>query len=211
MPISGVDSQARSAMTAKVRGVGWLIEMEFLAADLVTPAPIYMATWPLTDTIDGKQYRGVGNLVQVSALNESENPTAERLTISASVVDASMKALALGGVERYRNRRVRLYLQMYDETYRPKGAKVLRWAGYMDRVKIPRARGSDSDRAGSPSRGRIEMECSRAGADRSRRAEGWRLTANQLKLDYPGDLGLDYMHELIENPTLWLSKKFQEV
>ncbi len=69
----------------------------------------------------------------------------------------------------------------------------------------------DSDRAGSPSRGRIEMECSRAGADRSRRAEGWRLTANQLKLDYPGDLGLDYMHELIENPTLWLSKKFQEV
>lgn len=210
MPVNGVDTQARAAFTSKARGVGWLIEMEFLAADLVTPEPIYMATWPLTEVIDGKTYRGVGNLVQVSQVTESENTTAEKVTISATVVDSAMKALSLGGVERYRNRRVRLYLQMYDDKYRPKGAKILRWSGYMDRVKIPRPRRGSDDRAGAPAQGRIEMECSRAGAARSRLAEGWRLTPSQLKTDYPGDLGLDYLQELMEKPTLWLSKKFQQ-
>lgn len=209
--ISGVDSTTRAAFLSKVRGVGWLIEMEFKGPDLITPEPLYVSTWPQNETIAGNLYIGVGNLAQVSGFSESENPTQEKVTLSLSVVNASMKALAMGQVERYRNRRVRLYLQMYSETFRPIGSRVLRWNGYMDRVKIPRPKAGTSDRAGEPARGRIELECSRSGLARSRNADGWRLTSSQQKTQYPGDLGLDYMHELIENPTLWLSKSFQEI
>lgn len=210
MPVAGVESSVRIAWGSKARGAGWLIEADWLEADLTTPLPVNICTWPQTEEIGGKLYRGVGNLVQVSIMNESENPTTEKLTISVSIVDVTMKAMAMGTVERYRNRRIRLYLQTYGDTFRPVGSPVLRWSGRMDRIKIPRQK-EGNDRAGAPSNGRIEIECSRAGSARSRNSDGYRLTASQQKLNFPGDLGLDYMHELIENPTLWLSKKFQEV
>ena len=211
MPVGGVDTSVRNAWAGKVRGVAWLIELEFLAADLTTPSPVYLATWPETKDIGGKTYLGVGNLVQVSPVAESENPTQQRVTISASVVDTAMKALAIGQVERYRNRRARLYLQTYGETFQPIGTKVLRWSGFMDRVKIPRPRGSSIQGVPAPAGGRIELECSRAGVARSRNAEGLRLTNSQQQAEFPGDLGLEYIKELLETPTLWLSKKFQEV
>lgn len=210
MPIPGVDSNARAAMQSKVRGVAYLIEMQFLNSTLTAPEFVYVSTWPQNQVIDGINWIGVGNLVQVSAISESEDPTTEKLTVSVTIVNNAMKALAMGQVERYRNKRIRVYLQMFNDVYRPVGAKILRWQGFMDRVKIPRQR-QGSDRTGVTSRGRIEMECSRAGLARSRNAEGLRMTASQQKAVYPGDLGLDYINELIENPTLWLSKRFQQI
>jgi hypothetical protein len=44
-----------------------------------------------------------------------------------------------------------------------------------------------------------------------KRRPSLRLNAAQQKQKYPTDTGLDYLTDLIANPQLWLSKKFQQI
>jgi hypothetical protein len=86
------------------------------------------------------------------------------------------------------------------------GTKVHRWTGTMEPVRITRR-----VQAGGPSSGRIEMPCTRNGMSRARNYQGLRLTHAQQQAIYPADMGLEYLQALIEQPTLWLSKRFQEI
>ena len=64
--------------------------------------------------------------------------------------------------------------------------------------------------AGGENNGRVEIPCSRYGMARARNYQGLRHTHAQQQLRFPGDVGLQYMQDLIEKPALWLSKRFQE-
>ena len=114
----------------------------------------------------------------------------------------------LGSVEPYRGKPARLYLQLFDETFQPAGAPVQRWAGTMDRVVVNR---TPSDKNGGGAHGTLEMQCSRYGMARARNAPGLRLNHAQQQMAYAGDLGLEYVAKLIEQPALWLTKAFQRV
>ena len=46
---------------------------------------------------------------------------------------------------------------------------------------------------------------------RARNAPGLRLNDAQQQAAYAGDRGLEYVAKLLEQPALWLSKKFQKV
>ena len=97
---------------------------------------------------------------------------------------------------------------MFDDTFKPAGAPVLRWMGYMDKIPISR---TASPPEGGPSSGRIELQCVRAGQARFRKEVGLRLTDAQQQQRFAGDLGLQYVQTLVETPSLWLSKRFQQV
>jgi hypothetical protein len=196
-----LDGSASAQIAANVRGVAWLVAMDF------SGGVVRYTTAPLSIVSGGNTYTGLGTLAEVTNLSESENTAAEQITLSFTV-NTSLLALTLGNVEGYRGRSAQLWLQLFDETFRPVGAAVLRWAGVMDRVQVSRTR---SDVTGGPSSGRIEMQCSRAGMARARNAEGLRLSHAQQIQRYPGDLGLEYVQTLIEQPSLWLSKKFQSI
>jgi hypothetical protein len=181
-----------------VAGVAWLVALDFASGMLrYTTAPV-----SITDGAD--TYLGVGALASVSAVTESEEVQADAITLRLSIVDTALIAASLGNVEGYRGRAATVYLQMLDATFRPVGPKVRRWAGLMDRVEIKRGN-SDAGATGS-----IELRCSRSGIARMRNAQGLRLTHEQQLRRYPGDTGLRYVRTLIEQPTLWLSKRFQE-
>ena len=197
-----IDGAASASLAAAVRGVAWLCEMEF------TTGTVSFTTAPLPITTAGNTYLALGTFVQVGNVQESADSAAERLTLSLSIVNSAMLALAMGDAATYRGRAARLYLQVFDEAFQPAGARILRWQGYMDKMQIERQSGDDS---GSGSGGHITMQCSRAGMARARRAEGLRLTDAQQQSRYPGDTGLRYVRTLIERPSLWLSKRFQEV
>lgn len=184
---------------AAVAGVAWLVQLDFEAATL------YLATAPVNVVVGDDTYLGLGSLLTVSELKESEDATAERLTISIALVDQAMLAAVLGPASTYRGRAVRLYLQLFDSGFKPAGTPVLRWSGTMDPVRVERQR---NDNVLS---GRIVLPCSRAGIFRARAYQGLRHTHAQQLLRYPGDLGLEYMQGLLEAPALWLSKRFQEV
>ncbi len=196
-----LDATATARIAAPVRGVAWLAELYF------DSGTIYVTTAPVTVSSGGNDYLGLGSLVDVSAVSESENTAADKITLGMSLVDPAMLGATLGNVEGYRGRAVRLYLQLFDEAFQPSGAAVHRFSGYMDRVRVKRERSAPT---GGGSTGRIEIECSRAGMPRARNAVGLRLSDAQQQAAYPGDRGLEYIQTLIESPSLWLSKRFQQ-
>jgi hypothetical protein len=193
-----LDGTASARIAATVRGVAWLVELQFTSGTLrYTTAPVDITA--LTYTWTG------GKAVDVSAVSESENANAETLTLGF-VVDTAVLSLTLGNVEHYRGKPAGLWLQLFDEQFQPAGAPIKRWSGVMDRVQISRERSQDG-----PSTGRIELICSRSGMARSRNAEGLRLSHAQQLQRFAGDTGLQYVQTLVEKPTLWLSTRFQEL
>lgn len=198
MPIT-LDGPASSALAARSRGVHWLIELDFTSGTLA------YTTAPIDVTSGGVTYRGVSNLADVSSLSESEDSSDTKLTLGFTVVNQAVLAATLGIIESYRGRAARLYLQLFDDTFTPVGTKVLRWSGYMDKVAVNRTRSATS---GGESLGRIELQCSRAGLARARNFKGLRLTNAQQQQRFPGDTGLRYVQTLLEQPSVWLSKRF---
>jgi hypothetical protein len=197
-----LDGTASARISAVVRGVAWLVQLDFL------PSTVYYTTAPQTLTIGGNTYLGLGDLAQVSTVQESEDTGADQVTLSFALVNPSMLAATLGNVENYRGRAARLYLQLFDEQFQPAGTPVLRWAGTMQPAKVTR---TPSDPNGGASEGRVELQCARAGMARARNPMGLRLSNAQQQQRYTGDVGLEYVQTLIEQPSLWLSKRFQRV
>lgn len=197
-----LDGTASAQAAATVAGFAWLVELDF-ASGLQR-----VTTWPQQLVSGGNTYTGLGDLLDVSAISESEDPAADRLVLSLSAANSAMLAAAIGPVTEYRGRAVRVYAQFLGEALQPAGAAVLRFAGYMDKMQIPR---TASPVGGGESSGRIEMRCVRAGQARFRNATGLRLTDAQQKQRYPGDRGGEYVATLIEKPAVWLSTRFQQV
>lgn len=197
-----LDATAQARITASVRGVAWLVELDF------TSGTLRYTTAPLPIVAGGNTYTALGTLVDVSPVGESENTGAEQITLGFTAVSTAMLAASLGNVEGYRGRAARLNLQLLDDTWQPAGAPVLRWAGTMQPVKVTRTRSAPE---GGASVGRIELPCTRSGMARARNAQGLRLNHAQQQQRFPGDLGLEYVQTLIEQPSLWLSKKFQKL
>lgn len=181
-----------------VVGAAWLVELAFTSGTLrYTTAPVSISALSQT-------WLGLGALASVSGVTESEEVQADAINLSLSIVDTALITASLGSVENYRGKAARVYLQLLDETFQPAGTAVRRWSGLMDRVEIKRSQGQDG------SSGVVELRCSRNGIGRMRNAQGLRLTHEQQLRRFAGDTGLRYVRTLIEKPTVWLSKKFQE-
>jgi hypothetical protein len=174
-----------------------LVEMQFGTGTLrLTPFPLDVVAM-------GQTWKGIGTLGQVGEIRESEDGAAEKITLTLSPVDTSVLALALGNPSNYQDRPVRIWLALLDpNTYQMPGAPVLRFAGVMDLVKLPR----DAD----GKTGRIEMECVTAAYDVRANPAGLRLNNAQHQARYPGERGFEYVAGLIGAPSVWLSKRFQQ-
>ena len=196
-----LDGTASARIAAPVRGVAWLVDLEFASGT------VYYTTWPQTIVAGGNTYLGYGDVVDVSPVAESEDAAGDKLTLGFTIVNQAMLAATIGNVDNYRGRRARLWLQLVDDTFQPAGAPVKRWAGFMDRVSVER---KPSPPEGGPSGGRIKLECSRAGMARARNTSSLRLTHTQQQQRYAGDRGLEYVQTLIEQPQQWLSVRFQQ-
>lgn len=188
--------------TATVAGVAWLAQLDFSVGTQ------YLTTAAQSITAGGNTYTGLGALVSIDALNESADSAAEKITLSLAVASAAMLSLGLGNVEGYRGRPVRLYLQLFDEQFAPVASPLQRWSGVMDRVQITRQPAGTA--LPGASGGSIDLQCSRSGMARARHYQGLRLTYQQQLARYPGDTGLRYARTLIEQPALWLSRRFQQ-
>lgn len=198
-----LDGTASARAAASVRGKPLCIDLNF------STGMLRVTNWNEVLTIGGNNYTPLGSLLQVSGLEESENSRPNNLTLSIPVMRSDMLAACTGPSTVYRGRSVVIYAMFIDDTYRPAGAAVERWRGQMSGVGIDR-KPKKLESIGQTSMGTISLTCVRNGGDRVRSGEGLRLTDAQQKSRYPGDRGLEYMQGLIENPTLWLSKKFQD-
>ena len=203
-----LDGTAQAAVNAAVRGVAVLVELDFFITGATQTA--YMTDWPVDIVVGGHTYLALGSIMQIEGMSESEDRAARDIVLSFTAVDSAMIANCIGPANVYRRRSARIYQQFMDSAYVPAGTKVQRWSGYMDQVNIER-NATDKLPGGGESQGKINLKCTRAGVALSRRALGLRSTHAQQIAVYPTDKGLEYQQTLIESPSLWLSKKFQEV
>lgn len=198
-----VDGTAQAAINANARGFAILVDLEF------STGTQRFTTWPVNVLAGGNTYIGLGNLVAVQGLSESEDRAARRVKVVATVVNNTILASVIGPASVYRGRFARVYQQLMADNFVSAGAPIHRWTGRMERVSVERD--APSSVTGSSGGGRIVLDCSRAGAAQARRADTRRSTHAQQSARYPGDRGLEYQQDLVEKPSLWLSKRFQEV
>lgn len=198
-----LDGTATARAAASVAGIHYLVDLEFASGTT------RLTTHSIAITSGGNTYTALGDLIDVSAITQSEDTNAERVTLSLSVVNTALLAALIGVATEYRNRRVSIYAQFIDDTYQPAGAAVLFWRGYMDRVTVER---TPSPPEGGASSGKINLECARAGQARMRNVSGLRRShAQQMQRTSNADTGLRYTQALMETPSLWVSKAFQTV
>lgn len=189
---SGFDTAAAAAAV----GVLYLVELDFLGGTL------YLTNWPTNVTIGAQVYTGLGNLGGVGELKESEDGQTQKLELRLSQVSSTNLSLALGGVAGYQGRAVRVYVALTDTNLAVTGSPVLRFSGWMNLVKVKR----ESDNAGV-----ITLECMTGGYDVRRSPAALRMNDSQHQAVRPGELGFQYVADLIGKPQLWLSKRFQAV
>lgn len=185
-----------AAAAAPAVGVLYLVEMDFLGGTL------YLTNWPANVTIGAQTYTGLGNVGRISEIKESEDGATQTVELELSQVNVNYLALGLGSVSGYQGRPVRIYVALTDANFAVTGSPVLRFAGWMDIVKIKRT----DDKVGS-----ITMLCRTGGYDVRKNPVTLRMTDAQHQAAKPGELGFAYVADLIGKPQQWLSKRFQMV
>lgn len=70
-------------------------------------------------TLDGKVWQGIAGLGDISGLSQSFNGSAPPLSLSVSGVDSRFAAKAKAEATEYFNRPIVVYLQFFDENWRP--------------------------------------------------------------------------------------------
>lgn len=185
---------------ASVRGLTLLVDLEFASGTQ------YLTTFGSPIVANGHTYTAIGNLLSVSDFRESEVLSTDKLSIKLSLVNTAMLAYVVGPASEYRNRSVRIYAQLLDDKWVPVELPILRWTGIMDKVRVTRRTSKTEGSSGD-----VELVCQRSGLARFRNVLGFRMSDAQQQSDYPGDLGLEYTEQLLTDPPVWMSKRFQEI
>lgn len=142
-------------------------------------------------TWGGETFKGLGDLSEVSPIEESSDGRAGGITLSLSGVPTEIVATVLS--EHYQNRWARLYLGLLDHT----GALIQDppreiFAGKMNVA-------SDSD-DGTTSKVSISVDSRMIILQQ---ASTRRYTHEDQQIDYPGDLGFEYVvavnREMVDN------------
>ena len=184
----------QEAMEKRSARIAHFLELQF------SDGTSRLTTFNQTINWGGYDWSGLGQILNLSQVSEGEGPSARPITMAITSAKAEWLALAVGPVGEYRGRPAKLYMAPLDTGYKLIGTPVLVWSGIMDAVTIG-INGND---------GGVEIRCETAAYALKRRPE-LRMNASQHKQDYPTETGFDYLVDLLANPKVWLSKKFQKV
>ncbi|SCY74799.1 hypothetical protein SAMN05216420_11632 [Nitrosospira sp. Nl5] len=187
-----LDSSQQSELEKPVTRTVYFVELDFRDSTARICSANITLTW------GGYEWIGLGSMGAISAVEEAEGVESKSLTFNLNVAQHSVLALAVGDVEQYRGRNAKMYFCPLDESFQPVGTPVICWRGIMDTMAVA----VDGEEGGIT----LKAETSAYGL---KKQPGLRLNAAQQKSRYPTDTGFDYLTDLIANPQIWLSKKFQ--
>lgn len=184
------------ALDAPHAGVLLLLQLDFRSGTQ------RLTNWSHSLDYFGHTWTGLGAVIGVNAVTQSEDLQYPAVDVQLNVADASMLALALGGVSEYRGQPITVWQGLLDDELKPAGDPEVIWAGQMDQVRFQTGTGEGD------SGGAAVMRCEMPGRD-SRAPQTLRLTHAQQQLRYPGDTGLSRIERMVGQPQVWLSKRFQ--
>ena len=185
---------AQNAELAKsVTRIVYFVEFQFKANTSRLSTANFPITW------GGFEWAGVGAIGTIGSVQESDGLESRPMNFTINSAQPEWIALAVGDVEAYRGRPAKLYMCPLDESFQPVDTPVQCWAGVMDMVDVSYQGES----------GTITLKCETSAFGLKRRP-ALRLNAAQQRKEFPTDSGLDYLTDLIANPAVWLTKRFQQ-
>ena len=141
-------------------------------------------------TFNGKNYLGVGNLLSISAVDESTDLTASGASIVLSGIQSPLLAIARD--EDYQGRPITIYLGALDDTGDLIASPMVLFSGFMDVMTIAEA--------GETSTISVTAENKLIAFDRSYVR---RYTAEDQKIDYPNDMGFEFVAKIADQEIIW--------
>ena len=185
----------------------------FFAVELLFDGDNTIRMWTGQGTLvleDGTEWIGLGNLLDISAIEETAEMAVKGATISLSGVPTELLSLALS--EPYQGRVCNIYFGTFStgKVLQESGSFILLqdgskivleatktgfnqlFAGYMDQMNI-----SDG---GETSTIELMVENRLIDLERARVA---RFTSGYQKSIYPNDLGLDFIEDLQDKDIVW--------
>jgi hypothetical protein len=190
MTTSAQDAELTKPVTRTV----YFVEFQFSTGTSRLSTANFPITW------DGFEWSGVGAIGSIGAIEESDGLESKPLNFSINAAQPAWLAMAIGDVESYRGRAAKIYMCPLDESFQMVDTPVRCWTGIMDMVSV-----GINGEAGS-----ITLKCETSSYGLKRRPS-LRMNAAQHRKEHPTDTGLDYLTELISNPAVWLSRRFQQV
>lgn len=165
-----------------------MVRLDFESGVLRVHSGVGTITW------DGESYLGVGALGQIEAIEETTDAVAQDITLTLSGIPSEYISLALG--EHYQGRDARIYLAALDSQHRlildeEGDGPYLVFRGRMDTMPI-----HDGDT------GTVQVICRNRLADWDRPRER-RYTHEDQQIDYPGDLGLQFVAQMVDKEIIW--------
>lgn len=148
---------------------------------------------------NGEAWQGIGNVIGISDIPMSYQPSADQVTFTISAADADMLVLSRNSQEQVKGRDVVIYHQFFDVTngWAPLGPAFAVYSGLMDQVRLKK--GTDDE--GRVSRS-IELTCEGIFSNRNAPPNG-RWTDSDQKRRHPGDRGCERMHLYANYSPTW--------
>lgn len=187
-------SAQQTALEKPVVHAAWFVEFFFVSGTL------RLCSYGATYTWGGYDWIGLGSLGKISPVDEASGVASSAMMFGLNVAQPSVLALAVGNVEDYRGQPAKLYFCPLDENGVLIDTPEICWAGLMDSMSV----GIDGEE------GQITLKCETSSYGLKRRPS-MRLNAAQQKQRHPTDTGFDFLNNLIAQPQLWLSRKFQQI
>lgn len=180
----GLESGMLAATTADVVRPILLVQCDFDSGNL----NLWGGIGDLT--VDSVTYVGAGTLLTISSVNESTELTASGVTVTLSGVTEPLISKARD--EDYQGRELKILLGVMDSTNSVIDDPVIIFSGFMDVMTIQDA-GETATIAVQVENRLIEFQRNRVR----------RYTAEDQKLDYPTDKGLEFVAEIAEKEIVW--------
>ena len=179
-----LSTEMQAVATAELVRPIYLVKMEFDSGNLNLWSGLGNLVY------SGETYVGAGDLLAISSIKESEELTANGITVTVSGVKQSLVSIARD--EPYQGRKVTLYLGAFDESADIISSPVILFSGFMDVMTI-----SDS---GETSTITIAAENKLIAFDR---ASIRRFTAEDQKIEYPNDKGFEFVSKIAQQEIIW--------
>lgn len=141
-------------------------------------------------TAGGVEYVGAGTLLSVSSIAETTELQANGATVQLSGITEPLLSKARD--EDYQGRALKILLGTMDSTNTLISSPFVIFSGFMDTMTITDA--------GETSTIRVTVENRLIEFERSRQR---RYTAEDQKIEYPNDKGLEFVSEIAEKEIVW--------
>lgn len=141
-------------------------------------------------TVDSVDYVGAGTLLNISAITESSELTANGVSVGLSGVTEPLISKARD--EDYQGRELKILLGAMDASNGVVSDPVIVFSGFMDTMVL--------NDGGETATIQVTVENRLIEFERTRVR---RYTAEDQKIDYPNDKGLEFVAELAEKEIVW--------